>query len=174
MTPPPSPPPDLDAILAVIHAEAARRGAAAAVRLDAQRLDAHRGGARRPALTGPLRHVNDYLALGSESLLDAAYRALLQRPPDQRGLAGYRHALRTGRRTKVEVLGRIRFSAEGRVHRVHVAGLRAAFVLALAYRVPVAGPLLGWLVALARLPLHWQDRRALERAAQEAAAESEP
>lgn len=173
MTTPPSTPPDLDAILGVIHAEAARRGAQVAVRLDPQRLDLSRGGPRRPALAGPLRHVNDYLALGSEALLDAAYRELLQRPPDQRGLAGYRHALRTGRRTKVEVLGRIRFSAEGRVHGVNVAGLRTAFALALAYRVPVAGPLLAWLVALARLPLHWQDRTALERAAQEAAAESE-
>ena len=172
-SPSPSPPPDLDRLLAAIREEAARRGAANVAVFDVRAPGGAAGFARRPALSGPARHVRDYLALGSESFLDAAYRNLLNRPPDAKGGANYRRALRLGRRTKVEVLGRIRYSSEGRRHAVAVPGLVPALACALAYRVPVAGPVLAALAALLRLPVHWRDRGAMERSAQEIASELE-
>jgi O-antigen chain-terminating methyltransferase len=172
--PPTSSGPDLDRILTAIREEATRRGATRRPHVDARALPADSGAfARRPALAGEPRHVRDYLALSSEALLDAAYRTLLNRPPDAKGAANYRRALRTGRRGKVEVLGRIRFSTEGRRHGVRVAGLMPALALALAYRVPVAGPLLAGLTALLRLPEHLRDRSGAERIAQETASELE-
>ncbi len=172
-SPAPSPP-DLDRILAAIREEARRRGARERPGADVRTST---GGQpswlRRPALAGDPRHVRDFLALGSEGLLDAAYRTLLNRPPDPRGAARYRHALRTGRRTKIEVLGRIRFSREGRRHGVAIPGLLPAFAFALAYRVPIAGAVLAGASALLRLPAHLRDRAPLERVAQEAAAEIE-
>lgn len=174
MPPSPTPPPDLDRILAAIREEASRRGAAPIVAFDRH---AGAGGAaafsQRPALTGSPRHVSDYLALGSEAFLDAAYRNVLNRPPDAKGAASFRRALRTGRRTKVEVLGRMRYSTEGRRHRVEVPGLFIALAFASAYRLPVAGPLLAGMASLLRLPAHWRDRGALERIAQETASELE-
>lgn len=172
-SPAPSPP-DLDRILAAIREEAQRRGARERPGSDLRALP---GGppswVRRPALAGEPRHVCDFLALGSEGLLDAAYRTLLNRPPDPKGAARYRRALRTGRRTKVEVLGRIRYSGEGRRHGVTIPGLLPALVFALAYRVPIAGAVLAGASALLRLPPHLRDRTALERIAQETAAEIE-
>lgn len=173
-SPPPSPPPNLDRILAAIREEAMRRGATQRPHVDARALPADSGAfARRPALSGASRHVRDFVALSSEALLDAAYRTLLNRPPDAKGAANYRRALRTGRRGKIEVLGRIRFSSEGRRHGVRVAGLMPALALALAYRIPVAGPLLAGLTALLRLPAHLRDRSGVERIAQETASEIE-
>lgn len=168
-----TPPPDLDRILAAIREEAARRGASQLEGYDKRSGLGATIWSRRPALPGPPHHVRDYLALGSEAFLDAAYRNLLNRPPDAKGAANYRRFLRTGRRTKVEILGRIRYSTEGRRHRVAVPGLVSAFAFAVAYRVPVAGPLLAGIAALLRLPNHWLDRSAVERMIQETASELE-
>lgn len=171
---PASPPPDLDRILAAIREEAQRRGARERPGSDLRTLP---GGVpawlRRPTLAGDPRHVRDFLALGSEGLLDAAYRTLLNRPPDPKGAANYRRALRTGRRTKIEVLGRIRFSGEGRRHGVTIPGLLPALAFALAYRIPIVGAVLAGAAALLRLPAHLRDRATLERITQEAAAEIE-
>jgi len=166
--------PDLDRILAVIREEATRRGAAE--RPGYTTLDDLRdrgGSARRPVLVGTPRHVRDFLAMSTEQLIDVAYRHLLRRPPDASGVENYRHALRTGRRTKIEVLGLIRYSGEGRGHAVPVRGLAPAFVLAILYRVPIVGLVAAALAALLRLPPSMLERSALERGVQEAAAERE-
>jgi hypothetical protein len=169
----PAQPPDLDRILAAIREEAARRGALQVAAYDVHATHGVTGFSRRPSLSGAPRHVRDYLALGSEAFLDEAYRNLLNRPPDAKGAADYRRALRTGRRTKVEVLGRLRYSSEGRGHAVGVPGLLPALALACVYRVPIAGALLAGAVVLLRLPMHWRDRRTLERVTQETASELE-
>lgn len=167
---PNAPSPDLERILAIVRAEAMRRGAQVTAMPGNEPMAV--GVARRPALVGPRSHVRDFLALGSDDMLDAAYRELLHRPPDGAGVAGYRRALRTGYRTKAEVLGRIRYSAEGRRHAVAVPGLRGAFACSLLYRVPLAGPLAALMARALCLPPHLLDRRRIEQAAQEAAAEA--
>jgi O-antigen chain-terminating methyltransferase len=165
--------PDLDHILTAIRAEAARRGGSTRIGVEATEIATSGMRLSRPALVGEPRHVRDYLPLSSERLLDVAYRRLLNRPPDPTGVAHFRRAMRTGQWTKAEVLGRIRYSAEGRAKTVAVPGLALALALALVYRVPV----LGWLGALVaevlRLPPHLRDRSRAERAAQETAAELE-
>jgi O-antigen chain-terminating methyltransferase len=166
--------PDLDRILAVIREEAKRRGASG--RLGHTALDEaqERGGiARRPALVGTPRHVRDFLAMSTEQLIDVAYRHLLRRPPDASGVENFRHALRTGRRTKIEVLGLIRYSGEGRGHAVPVRGLAPAFALSILYRIPVIGLIAAGAAALLRLPPSMLDRTTFERGVQETAAELE-
>jgi hypothetical protein len=127
----------------------------------------------RPALVGEPRHVRDFLALSTEALLDAAYRRFLKRPPDATGLENFRRLLRTGKRTKVEVLGLIRFSGEGRRHAVPLRGIGAAFTLAMVYRVPVVGFVAAFAATLLRLPPYLRDRSSLEHGAQEVASEFE-
>jgi hypothetical protein len=165
--------PDLDHILTSIRAEATRRGASTHIGIEANEELTSGMRFSRPALRGELRHVRDYLALSSERMLDVAYRRVLDRPPDAPGIANFRRSLRTGRLTKVEVLGRIRYSAEGRAKGVAVQGLALASMFSLFYRVPV----LGWGTALVasvfRLPPHLRDRSGAERIAQETATELE-
>ena len=165
---------DLDRILGAIREEALRRGASRRPGFEADGESvASTGISRRPALAGDPRHVRDFLALSTEALLDAAYRRLLNRPPDATGLENYRRLLRTGARTKVEVLGRIRFSGEGRRHAVPLRGIGAAFALAIVYRIPVVGFMTAFAAMLLRLPPYLRDRASLEYGAQEVASEFE-
>jgi len=62
-------------------------------------------------------------------------------------------------------MGRLALSAEGRRRGRAMPGVLGAFICAVAYRVPVLGPLAGLTARLLRLPPHWQDRHALEHAA---------
>jgi len=165
--------PDLDRILTAIRAEATRRGGSTRADVDASDLTTKEMRFSRPVLTGEPRHVRDYLMLSSERLLDLAYRRLLNRPPDATGVANFRRALRTARRTKVEVLGLIRYSAEGRAQGATVPGLTAAFALALLYRVPLLGWFAAFIASALRLPPHLRDRSLAEQTAQETAAELE-
>jgi O-antigen chain-terminating methyltransferase len=121
--------PDLDHILTAIRAEAARRGGSTRIGVEATEIATSGMRLSRPALVGEPRHVRDYLTLSSERLLDVAYRRLLNRPPDATGVAHYRGGMRTGQWTKAEVLGRIRYSAEGRAKRVAVPGPRVGVAL---------------------------------------------
>ncbi len=94
----------------------------------------------------------DLLQFHDQEFLRTAYEVLLGRDPDAEGSAGYLAALRSGQVNRLDVLARLRFSAEGVRRAVPVTGLRGPALLRRAYRVPVVGPLLRWLVALARLP----------------------
>jgi hypothetical protein len=166
--------PDLDRILAVIREEAKRRGASGRPGHTALDEAQERGGiVRRPSLVDTPRHVRDFLAMSTEQLIDVAYRHLLRRPPDASGVENYRDALRTGRRTKIEVLGLIRFSGEGRGHAVPVRGLAPAFALSIVYRIPVVGLIAAAAAGLLRLPPSMRDRTTFERGVQETAAELE-
>jgi hypothetical protein len=164
---------NLDGILEAIREEALRRGASRRPGFEARDQLVAGAMVRRPALTGQPRHVRDFLALSSEALLDTAYRRLLNRQPDASGVENYRRMLRTGRRTKVEVLGLIRFSGEGRSHAVPVRGLGAAFASALVYRIPVVGFVAAFAATVLRLPPYLRDRSSFEYGAQEVASELE-
>ncbi|MBN8481080.1 MAG: hypothetical protein J0L88_05755 [Xanthomonadales bacterium] len=64
--------------------------------------------------------------------------------------------------SKVEILGDLRYSPEGRAQDVGVAGLRPAYLLAKLFKVPVVGYLAEWLFRLARLPIQARQQRAAE------------
>lgn len=112
-----------------------------------------------------IRAADDFLALPLDVFLEEAYARLVGRAPDAEGASHYQRALLRGRLTRVEVLGRLAFSPEGRKHGHSFAGLGLAFLLATAYRVPVAGPLAALVARLLSLPALLQDRRAIEAAA---------
>jgi SAM-dependent methyltransferase len=97
-----------------------------------------------PAWTGemePLTPVDKAGLLhfqGEEFLLEA-YRAILCREPDPEGSRVYLEKLLTGRLTRVDILGRLRYSAEGRRLKVKVPGLLPAFLAHSFFKVPVLG-----------------------------------
>ena len=102
--------------------------------------------------------LNDFLNLHDEDFLRAAYQSLLDRQPDASGRETYLGGLRAGRLSKIDIMGRLRFSREGRGRNIPVRGLLLPWLAHTAYHIPVMGYLLAWLSALARLPRlvgHW-------------------
>ncbi|HET7307845.1 MAG TPA: methyltransferase domain-containing protein [Gammaproteobacteria bacterium] len=115
--------------------------------------------------------VNDFLRFYGEEFLDSAYRGILKREPDDRGRRSYLTALGSGRLTRLELLGRLRYSREGRRERVAISGLRTATTLHRVYSIPVLGYCLRMAVLVARLPavirhLQHQTADALRRDAE--------
>lgn len=98
-------------------------------------------------------HVEDLLKYHDRDFIQNAYRAILKRGPDASGYKAFIESLRSGRLNKIDILARLRDSAEGRAKRVEIEGLQMPALIRKAYRVPVVGYLLNLAVALARLPL---------------------
>lgn len=158
--------PDIDRILRAIRTEASSRGSSHPIGSygseplpGALYMTSH--GLPRP----DANHAADFLVLPLDVFLVEAYSKFLGRAPDAEGAAHYQRALLRGRLTRIEVLGRLAYSPEGRARKSSVPGLAPAFLLATAYRIPVAGPLLALLARLLRVPAHWQDRSVLEATA---------
>lgn len=162
---------DVDALMGRVRQEMAKRGAATEGWFDP--VDETVTGAHwRPAAQRlPDRDqfaLADFLRFDDEDFIDVAYRTLLRRPANDEGSRSYLDALRHGVISKVEVLGLIRFSDEGRRQSVHVAGLLRPYKLHRWRRLPVIGWFLSMGMAVARLP-----RLALRLQGIEAAAAHE-
>jgi hypothetical protein len=95
------------------------------------------------------------------AFVDAAYRAVLMRAPDAEGHERLMAALGAGT-NKIELLGDLRYSAEGRRHGAAIAGLAPRYALAKLGRIPLLGALVRWCVALASLPHVVRHQRATE------------
>lgn len=101
--------------------------------------------------------LNDFLRFDDADFVDVAYQALLRRSPDSEGRQDYLDALRSGAVSKVEILGNIRFSEEGRRQGVHVDGLLLPYKLHRWRHVRAIGWFLGMGMAVWRLPrLAWR------------------
>ena len=104
----------------------------------------------------------ELLNYDDDCFIRSAYLAVLRREPDAVGYAHWLTALRTGQLSKTEILGRLRYSPEGKACAVPVSGLLLPFVVQSAYRIPV----LGYGVALAnfvlRLPVIIRNRVSFE------------
>lgn len=96
--------------------------------------------------------LGELLDRHDEDFLRTAYQAILGRRPDAGGVNAYLGGLRAGRLSKIDILGRLRFSREGREQRITVRGLLPLWLAHTAYRIPVLGDLLAWFSALVRLP----------------------
>jgi len=101
--------------------------------------------------------LRDFLRFHDRDFVNAAYRGILKRAADPGGLDNYLEKLRSGAMTRTEILGRLRYSPEGRAKAVRVKGLLRPFLVHALSRIPVAGYPLRWLAGLLRIP-------ALERA----------
>lgn len=158
--------PDIDHILDAIRAEARERGAKG--RIGAYSTEVSAGAVNMVNCGLPrldTRHVSDFLALPLDEFLNEAYWQVLGREPDASGIANYQRYLLRGRFTRIEVLGLIWLSPEGRRRGKRMPGLALAFFFAAFYRLPLAGPVIALAARALRLPAHWQDRSVLESTA---------
>jgi len=105
--------------------------------------------------------VRDLLVYHDRAFLNAAYWAILHRAPDRGGLETYLQHLRDGI-SKVEILGLMRYSPEGRLAAVEVAGLKVPFALSRICHWPVVGPTLRLVTAFLKLPEMERRQRIFE------------
>jgi SAM-dependent methyltransferase len=106
--------------------------------------------------------LRDFLNYHDEDFVRNAYRGVLGREPDAEGARRFLAKLRTGDFAKVEILGRIRFSPEGRAAGVRVSGVVVPFTLRTLRRVPVLGHALGIVQYILRLPNMVRNHERLE------------
>jgi len=97
-------------------------------------------------------HLNDLLSYSDEDFVRNAYRTLLKREADSDGLNNYLAWLRTGRVDKIEILGGISRSQEGRKRKIKVKGLWLRYRIRQLYRIPAAGYLFRIVTAVLNLP----------------------
>jgi uncharacterized protein DUF4214 len=79
--------------------------------------------------------LDELLQYEEQEFIWNAYRALLKREPDEVGFKGFLEQLRSGRRTKIDLLASIRFSAEGKRKNVGVDGLLSKALVSKAARL---------------------------------------
>ena len=96
--------------------------------------------------------LGDFLALQDEAFIQGAYAGILRRDPDAQGRASFLGALRAARLTKTEIVGRLRYSSEGRAAAVPIRGLVVPFALCTARRIPIFGHFVAILQHLLNLP----------------------
>src|ERR1041385_8884537 len=106
--------------------------------------------------------LNDLLGFHDEEFIRNAYRVVLEREPDDAGIATYLGELRSGRYNKIDILTSLRFSPEGRKANVRIEGLNRFSGFRKIYRVPVVGYIFQLAVAIVRLPLLITNHRRLE------------
>ena len=158
----------LDELKALIEAEALRRQATKeGFTLDAVKAYLGQPAAmpaeianEAPAPPEPLTYAY-FKALNGERLVAACYSLLLGRSGDAAGTKHFVEQLARGA-DKALIVGSVAYSPEGRQRKVRVGGLLPPFLVAAGKRVPVAGSLLGWVVALATLNRRQRDAQAFE------------
>lgn len=91
-----------------------------------------------------------------------AYLAILHRAPDEAGAHRYLQGLRSGVYNKTDILASMRYSPEGESHNVRINGLRTAYLLSRAGRLPVLGYLINIIIALYRLPVLVRQQQQFE------------
>ena len=120
---------DIDGLMQLIRDEARRRNKQYGGEYGmSDRVPDHAAAFVAPTLFGDITYGKDSYTIAEltgghgETFVRNAYRALLRRGPDPEGLGHFLALLRAGR-SKLAVLGGIRYSSEGRRVAVHVPGL---------------------------------------------------
>jgi O-antigen chain-terminating methyltransferase len=99
-------------------------------------------------------------SLAPREFVAAAYQAILGRPPTPAERDQMLAALKRGD-TRTWLVGSLRYHDEGRRRGVDVPGLHSRFLAQRLFRLPIVGPLAGWVNAIARLPSSLRHLRAI-------------
>lgn len=90
----------------------------------------------------PFYSLSEFLQFHNTDFVKNAYLTLLCREPDPDALQYYSIRLSQGSLTKVDILGRLRYSREGRLTHKKIKGLLLPFIIQLTYHIPILGHLL--------------------------------
>ena len=104
-------------------------------------------------------HINDLLRYHDRVFVQAAYRAVLKRSPDETESLRELTRLRSGNVNKVDLLADLRFSPEGRAKGVQLDGLVFPSLIRRLGQLPLIGYPIRLGIALLRLPNSLRDQR---------------
>jgi O-antigen chain-terminating methyltransferase len=104
-------------------------------------------------------HINDLLRYHDRAFVQAAYRAVLKRSPDETESLRELTRLRSGYANKVDLLADLRFSQEGRAKGVQLDGLVFPALIRRLGQLPLVGYPIRLGIALLRLPNSLRDSR---------------
>ena len=93
----------------------------------------------------------ELLKFKDADFLAALYRIILNRDPDRSGVEYYLSSLQSGRLNRIEIIGRLRYSGEGRKRKVKIRGLFLPYLAERVRRVPYVGRIASILIGF--LPL---------------------
>ena len=110
----------------------------------------------------PKYTLAEFLEFQDADFIRSAYRGILRREPDASGYEHYGNLLYTGKMSKIEILGRLRYSAEGRFCKVPVRGLIKPFLARSAFRLPVLGTTAAIASAVVKLPTIMRNQVSFE------------
>lgn len=105
--------------------------------------------------------INELCLENYATFVERAFEALVKREvePDTRSALVRRLAAGT---SKIEILGDLRYSPEGRSAGTRIDGLRPAYLLAKLFNLPVIGYVAEWCFRIARLPIQARQQRSME------------
>src|SRR5262249_38665603 len=104
-------------------------------------------------------HINDLLRYHDRAFVQAAYRAVLKRSPDQTESLRDLRRLRSGHVNKIDLLADLRFSPEGKAKHVELEGLLVPALIRRLGQVPLLGYVVRLGIAFVRLPKLIRDQR---------------
>lgn len=87
----------------------------------------------------PHYEIKDFNKFHGAEFIINAYLGILKRPPDESGLQHHLNSLENNSLAKIDILGALRFSKEGRLNKVLVLGLKKRLFLSKTFRIPVFG-----------------------------------
>ncbi len=87
-----------------------------------------------------------------KAFIISAYKAILNRSPDSAGLQHHLQLLQKGHVTKIEIIGNLRFSREGREEGVKIEGILLPFLRDKSYKVPFLGRLFKYVYLMLTFP----------------------
>lgn len=96
--------------------------------------------------------LNDFIKYNDVEFITNCYQFILGRRPDTGGFDYYLSMLRSGQRSKSEILLSFRFSKEGKERGIKILGLKKRYVVFLLSNLPIIGYFFKTLIALATLP----------------------
>jgi 2-polyprenyl-3-methyl-5-hydroxy-6-metoxy-1,4-benzoquinol methylase len=107
-------------------------------------------------------HINDFLKFNDYDFVATAYQCILQRQLDYGGEEIYLKKLREGRISKIEVLGRICYSPEGRRNKIKIKNLFLRFCIHTSFHIPLFGYIFRILTGIFHLPIILRNFQILE------------
>lgn len=106
-------------------------------------------------------NLNKALNEHDEQFIETIYQWILGRKPDISGRNHFLNLLRAGE-SKIEIIGRLRYSREGRTVGTQIQGLPISFILQRIYRLPIIGRLFHIISCIYHLPETERNQRTFD------------
>lgn len=96
--------------------------------------------------------IKDFLKFHDEEFIRNAFRIILKREADSEAFNSYFGKLKNGELSKTEILGKLRYSREGKEKSIKIKGLLSRFLLQAPYRIPIIGYFLKLVMSTVNFP----------------------